>query len=76
MLKSGLNNWVRYTFYFNSLASEMTDTGDRVIQGGAVTAGSQSNFSSQVGSNTASLQNVRDTAKQAGLKIRTWRIVH
>jgi hypothetical protein len=75
-LNQNSDNCNGLAFYFNSLASEMTDTGDRVIQGGAVTAGSQSNFSSQVGSNTASLQNVRDTAKQAGLKIRTWRIVH
>ena len=63
-------------FYFNSLASEMTDTGERVIQGGAVTAGSVASFSSQAGSNTASLQSVRNTSKQGGLKIRTWRIIH
>jgi hypothetical protein len=62
-------------FFFNSLASEMTDTGDRVIQGGAVTAASTTSFNQQTGSNTASLQNVRDTSKQAGLKLRSWRVV-
>jgi hypothetical protein len=61
-------------FYFNSLASEMTDTGNRVIQGGAVSAASTS-FDTQTGSNTASLQNVRDTSKQPGLKLRYWRVV-
>ena len=62
-------------FYFNSLASEMTDSGDRVLQGGAVTSGSTTSFSNQAGSNTASLQNVRNTPKQLGFKLRSWRVI-
>lgn len=74
-LNRGLDSCNGLAFYFNSLASEMTDTGDRVIQGGAVTAGSSTSFTDQPGANTASLQNVKDTNKQPGLKLRSWRVV-
>ena len=62
-------------FYFNSLASEMTDTGNRVIQGGAVTASGASSFEQQTGVNTASVQNTKDTPKPIGFKTRNWRVV-
>jgi hypothetical protein len=63
-------------FYFNSLASEMTDTGTRILQGGAVTASGSSSFSQQTGVNTASVQNSKDTPTGTGFKLRSWRVVH
>jgi hypothetical protein len=63
-------------FYFNSLASEMSIAGDRVIQGGAVTAATGSGFGAQTGSNTASLQESRQQPGASGLQLRSWRIAY
>lgn len=75
-LSRGLDSCNGLAFYFNSLSSELADTGDRVIQGGAVTAASgAANFSQQTGVNTPTLENVKDTSVKRGFKLRNWRIV-
>ena len=63
-------------FYFNSLSSQLVDAGDRVVQGGALSAKQSSGITtSQSGQNTPSIQNVKDTEGTKGIRIRAWRIV-
>ena len=61
-------------FYFNSLSSQLTDAGDRVVQGGAVSS-KQDAFNAQTGENTPDIKAVKDTSKKPGFRLRTWRIV-
>jgi len=74
-LNRGADNCTGLAFYFNSLSSELADMGDRVIQGGAVTAAGSSSFSQQTGVNTPTLQTVKNTSGRRGFKLRNWRIV-
>ncbi|WP_026852870.1 hypothetical protein [Geothrix fermentans] len=63
-------------FYFNSLSSQLVDAGDRVVQGGALSAKQSSGITtSQSGQNTPSIQNVKDTEAVRGIRVRAWRIV-
>jgi hypothetical protein len=67
-------------FYFNSLSSQLVDAGNRVLQGGALTAGQSTssstiNTATQAGQNTPSLQNVKDSESVRGIRVRAWRIV-
>lgn len=61
-------------FYFNSLSSQLTDAGDRVVQGGAVSS-KQASFDAQTGENTPDIKAVKNTSKKPGFRLRTWRIV-
>ena len=63
-------------FYFNSLSSQLVDAGDRVVQGGALSAKQAAGITTeQSGQNTPSIQNVKDTEGTKGIRIRAWRIV-
>lgn len=59
-------------FSFNSLSSQLVDSGDYVIQGGA----KASTVSGVQGSNTPDVQAVKDTVNQRGFRVRAWRVVH
>ncbi|WP_257312391.1 hypothetical protein [Geothrix fuzhouensis] len=61
-------------FYFNSLSSQLTDAGDRVVQGGAISS-KQGTFNAQIGENTPDIKAVKDTSRKPGFRLRTWRIV-
>jgi hypothetical protein len=61
-------------FFFNSLASQLVDTGDYVMQGGAKSDSSVT-ATTTTGVNTPSIQNVKDTGAPPGFRIRNWRII-
>jgi len=61
-------------FYFNSLSSQLTDAGDRVVQGGAISS-KQGSFNAQTGENTPDIKTIKDTSRKPGFRLRTWRIV-
>jgi hypothetical protein len=63
-------------FYFNSLSSQLADTGDRVVQGGAVTSDVDNpSFDQQVGANTPKIDEVKSTSSNRGFRLRAWRVV-
>jgi hypothetical protein len=61
-------------FYFNSLSSQLADAGDRVVQGGAVSAAPKS-FEQQTGANTPDIKEVKSTSAKRGFRLRAWRVV-
>lgn len=61
-------------FVFNSISSQLADTGDRVIQGGAVTSAAAS-YDQQSGANTPDIKTARSTTNPRGFRIRNWRVV-
>jgi hypothetical protein len=61
-------------FYFNSLSSQLTDAGDRVVQGGAISS-KKDEFNAQTGENTPDIKAVKDTTKKRGFRLRSWRVV-
>lgn len=73
---NGISPCSGLAFYFNSLSSQLVDAGDRVVQGGALSAGQGSSISTtQTGQNTPSIQNVKNTDSSTGIHVRAWRIV-
>ena len=67
-------------FFFNSLSSQLADTGDRVVQGGAVTSRQKGqeadlDFSKQTGANTSDIKAVKDSDDTRGFRLRAWRVV-
>lgn len=70
----GDNSCNGLAFYFNSLSSQLTDAGDRVVQGGAVSS-KQGSFNAQTGENTPDIKSVKNTSRKPGFRLRTWRIV-
>ncbi len=74
-LNKGADDCSGLAFYFNSLSSQLADAGDRVVQGGAVSAKTGS-FSQQVGANTPDIKSVKDQESNRGFRMRTWRVIH
>jgi hypothetical protein len=63
-------------FYFNSLSSQLADTGDRVVQGGAITSNTDTqSFDQQVGQNTPKIDEVKSSSQNRGFRLRAWRVV-
>lgn len=74
-LNRNLDNCSGLAFFFNSLSSQLTDAGDRVVQGGAVSSGTGSNWDKQVGANTPDIKQLKNTSDKSGFRLRAWRIV-
>jgi hypothetical protein len=60
-------------FTFNSLSSQLVDSGDYVLQGGAKADATAQ--AGTVGANTADVQAVKDTEGKPGFRLRSWRVV-
>jgi hypothetical protein len=73
-LNKGNDDCSGLAFYFNSLSSQLADAGDRVVQGGAVSAKSDS-FNQQTGANTPDIKSVKDVESVRGFRLRTWRAI-